>query len=253
MNRCLSEFALDDREIHGRASPALEAHVAACASCRARLTERAARVVEFEAELAAPTWTRISAQRGAQRRRLTGPGLFLAALGTAAASVAVFIGMGSGHRAASLGPTPKGNAPVEIVCRRGAQTFVIGPGEAVAPGDALRFLPLPIWSEARYIQVGSVDGTGSYVPFYPPADDGLSIALPTRGVPLEGSIRLDDAPGPERLLVVLSAIPLAARDVARAAVANAAGADRIDRIGGVKVVSAWIVLPKRGAGAVPAP
>ncbi|HEY4393236.1 MAG TPA: hypothetical protein VGP64_04205 [Polyangia bacterium] len=252
MNGCLSEFALDDREIHGRAAPTVEAHVAACPSCRARVAERAARVAEFETELAAPTWTRIAAQRSA-RRRLPPLGIVLAALGTAVASLLLFVGVVPGRRAASPGPTPKGSAPVEIVCRRGAQTFVIGPGEAVVPGDALRFLPLPIWSEARYIQVGSVDGTGAYAPFYPPADDGLSVALPARGVPLEGSIRLDDAPGPERLLVVLSAAPLATRDVARAAVAHVTAADRIDRIGGVKVVSSWIVLPKRGGGAVSAP
>jgi hypothetical protein len=253
MNGCLSEFALDDREIHGPAAPAVEAHVAACPSCRARLAERAACVAEFEQELAAPTWTRIAAQRGTRRRRLPGLGPFLAALGAAAASVLLFIEVGPGHRAVPLGSTPKGSALVEIVCRRGAQAFRIGPGDAVAPGDALRFLPLPIWSEARYIQVGSVDGTGAYAPFYPPADDGLSVALPARGAPLEGSIRLDGAPGPERLLVVLSAAPLAARDVARAAVAHAAGADRFDRIGGAKVVSSWIVLPKRAEEAVPAP
>jgi hypothetical protein len=252
MNGCPSEFALDDHEIHGRAAPAEGSHVAACPSCRARLAERAARMVEFEAELAAPTWTRIAAARGARRRRVA-PWLVLATLGAGAASVLLFVGVGLGDRVAPSGPTPKGSAPAEIVCRRGARTFVIGPGDAVAPGDALRFLPLPIWSEARYIQVGSVDGTGTYAPFYPPSDDGLSVALPAPGVPLEGSIRLDGSPGPERLLVLLSAAPLAVRDVARAALAHAAAADRIDRIGGAKVVSAWIVLPKCGGGPVSVP
>ena len=248
MTGCLSEFALDDRGIHGPAEPAAEAHIEACLSCRARLAERAARVAEFEAELAAPTWTRIAAQRTARPRRRLRPRLLLGALGAVAASVLVLVGGGPDHRAESPGPTPKGSAPVEIVCRRGAETFVIGPGATVAPGDALRFLPLPIWSEARYIQVGSVDGTGSYTPFYPPVEDGQSVALPAPGAPLAGSIRIDDAPGPERLLVVLSAVPLAVRDVARVALAHAAGADRIDTIGGAKMVSAWIVLPKRGGG-----
>jgi hypothetical protein len=214
------------------------------------LAARAARVAEFEAELAAPTWTRIAEIRSARPRRVP-PWLLLTALGAAAASFVLFVG--PGHRTAPTGPTPKGSALVEIVCRRGARTFVIGPGDAVAPGDALRFLPLPIWSEAHYIQVGSVDGTGNYAPFYPPADDGLSVALPAPGVPLEGSIRLDDAPGPERLLVVLSVAPLSARDVARTALAHAAAADPIDRIGAAKVATAWIVLPKQGRGAAPAP
>ena len=123
---------------------------------------------------------------------------------------------------------------------------MVGTGDEVVPGDALRFLPLPIWPEARFVQVGSVDGTGAYAPFYPPSEDGVSVALPARGTPLDGSIRLDSAPGPERLFVVLSATPLATREVGRAALAHAAGGERVDRIGGTPVVSAWIVLPKRG-------
>jgi hypothetical protein len=120
---------------------------------------------------------------------------------------------------------------------------VIGSGDEVAPGDRLRFRPLPLWPQARYIQVGSVDGTGGYSPFYP-AGDGVSVALPVRGEPLDGSIRLDDAPGPERLFVVLSATPLSTRDVRQVAEAHAVDGERVARIGGAEVATAWIVLPK---------
>jgi len=248
MNGCPSEFVLDDRLIHGRAAPEAEAHIGGCPSCQARIAERGVEAAEF-AGLAAPTWRRVVAEAAARRRRRRAvfPLAFLGVAGAAAGLVLV------ARTARDAAVTPKGSALAEIVCRRGAQTFRLGPGEAVAPGDALRFVPLPIWSEARYIQVGSVDGTGAYAPFYPPADGGLSVALPAPGLPLEGSIRLDDAPGPERLLVVLSTAPLAARDVARAALAHAATVDRIDQIGGAKVVSAWIVLPKRAAGGSSAP
>jgi hypothetical protein len=246
MTGCLSELALDDRQIHGRAAPAAEAHLEGCASCRARLAERAARVAEFEATLAAPTWTRIQAEVRARRRRAA-PRFVLAALGTFAAA-ALWLVVAPGRHGPDAGPTPKGRALAEIACRRGDQAFLLGPGDEVAPGDDLRFRPLPIDPDARYIQVGSVDGTGGYVPFYPPDDGGVSVALPARGQPLDGSIRLDGAPGPERLFIVLSPAPLATRDVARAARAHAATGARVDRIGGAAVVSAWIVLPKR-AGA----
>lgn len=249
MNGCLSEFALDDREIHGGGGPAAEAHIETCPSCRARLDERRACAAEFQATLAAPTWTRIQAEAAARGRRWS-RAFPLVLLGAAAASLLLLAA--PRRRPAASGPTPKGSAPVEVICRRGDMTFVVGSGDDVAPGDALRFRPLPIWPEARFVQVGSVDGTGAYAPFYPPSDDGVSVALPPRGAPLDGSIRLDRAPGPERLFVVLSETPLAARDVGRAALTHAAAGDRVDRIGGAAVVSAWIVLPKReGSPAAP--
>jgi hypothetical protein len=243
MNGCLSDFALDDREIHRRGEPSPDVHLERCPACRARLVERRARVTEFEATLAAPTWTRIQTEAGLLRRRWR-RAFPLALLGMATASLLLFVV--PRRPPAASGPTPKGSALAEIICRRGDRTFVVGSGDEVAPGDALRFLPLPVWPEARFVQVGSVDGTGAYAPFYPPGDDGMSVALPARGAPLDGSIRLDGAPGPERLFVVLSAMPLATRDVGRAARAHAAGGERVDRIGGTPVVSAWIVLPKRG-------
>lgn len=250
MNRCPSEFVLDDRRIHGRAAPATESHIGDCPACGARIAERGADARRFEA-LAAPTWTRIVAEAGARRRRRR-MALPVALAGIAAAAAAVVVVV---RPAADTRVTPKGSALVEIVCRRAGETFAIGPGDEVAPGDALRFRPLPAWSGARYIQIGSVDGTGAYAPFYPSSDDGVSVPLPPRGEPLAGSIRLDAAPGPERLFVVLSAEPIATRDVARTAVAHAAQQqvgrqdrieriDRIDRIEAVTVTTDWIVLPK---------
>lgn len=249
MSGCLSEFTLDDREVHGATDPAADAHLEACASCRARLAERRARAAEFESSWATPTWTRIAvagrARRPGWRRWFT----FAFPFASLAAVATVWWTVAPPRPPGAVGPTPKGRALAEIVCRRGDRTFVVGPGDEVAPGDALRFRPLPIWSEARYVQVGSVDGTGTYAPFYPPGDDGASVPLPAPGTALEGSIRLDDAPGPERLFVVLSTAPLPAREVARAALAHASRGEDVDRIGGARVLTTWIVLPKRGGQA----
>ncbi|HLK89749.1 MAG TPA: hypothetical protein VKZ18_07640 [Polyangia bacterium] len=251
MNGCPSEFALDQRQLQGGADPALALHLDACASCQARLAARRASVAEFEQTLAAPTWTRIEAERRARRRAPRFARLFSwAALGAAAASV-LYVAVPYRRSAVST-LTPKGSALAQVVCRRGGQTFVVGPGAEVAPGDALRFLPLPVWPQARYIQVGSVDGTGAYVPFYPAAA-AESVALPPRGAALEGSIQLDDAPGPERLFFVLSAVPLSTREVAQAALAHVGAGDRVQRIAGREVVTGWVVLPKRRGGAPASP
>ena len=252
MNSCLSELALDDHEIHGRFDAASQAHLRSCVACQARRSARDAAVAEFQSTWAAPIWTRISARRRtelASRRRLSLRALRLLTLGAAVASLFGLIVL----RQEQTGPdrligrdsTPKGKALAEIVCRRGDRTFALRSGDEVAAGDALRFRPLPSWPAARYIQVGSVDGTGAYAPFYPPSGEGISVVLPAPGSPLGGSIRLDAAPGPERLFIVLSATPLGVRDVRQAAEAHAASSERIDRIAGAPVSSSWTVLPKR--------
>jgi hypothetical protein len=241
MNGCLSEFALDDHAVHGRADPSVVAHLNSCQACRVRIDRRQAQASEFQATLAAPTWTRVRAEAATRRRARALPWAAVAA-GTAALLLFAVVPRRPPRES---DPTPKGSSLAEIVCRRGERTFVVGSGDEVAPGDRLRFRPLPNWPQARYIQVGSVDGTGRYSPFYP-AGGGVSVALPVRGEPLAGSIRLDDAPGPERLLVVLSETQLSTRDVRQVAEAHAADGERVARIGGAAVATAWIVLPKRG-------
>ena len=243
MNGCLSEFALDDHAVHDQADPTVVAHLNGCQACRVRVDARQALMSEFEETWAAPTWTRVRAEVATRRRSRTGalPWVVVAA-GTAVLLLFIIVPRRPPRES---GPTPKGSSLAEIVCRRGERTFVIGSGDKVAPGDRLRFRPLPLWPQARYIQVGSVDGSGGYSPFYP-AVAGVSVALPARGEPLDGSIRLDDAPGPERLFVVLSATPLSTRDVQQVAQAHAADGDRVARIGGADVATAWIVLSKRG-------
>jgi hypothetical protein len=242
---CPSHFALDDRELHAGGGRALGPHVEDCLRCRARLDERAAAQAGFDAQ-AAPLWTRIAA-RGQERARRTRWRRAFAALAALLLSVGA-AALWFGPRAAGPGARPyvgaKGGAPIEIICRRDGVAFPLAPDDGVTPGDELRFRPLPVWPEARFIQVGSVDGTGRYSPFYPSEPGGRSVALPAAGAALHGSIRLDDAPGPERLFVVLSGAPLSAAAVRQVAESSAAAGTTVDRIEGTLVRAAWIVLPK---------
>jgi hypothetical protein len=73
----------------------------------------------------------------------------------------------------------------------------------------------------------------------------LSVVLPPTGTPVPGGITIDDAPGPERLFVVLSPVALPATKVAAAARANADSLAAVSSIDGISVSSAWLVHPKQ--------
>jgi hypothetical protein len=250
-SECPSHFALDDREIHEGDDVEVARHVAGCPRCQQRLAQRAAERARFDGHAPA-IWTGIAAAAGERRsRRWRVVGLRLPALvlGLGAVALWVVVARRLDPRPDSSYLAPKGRAPVEIVCRRGGAVFLLAPGDQVAPGDELRFRPLPVWREGRFIQVGSVDGTGRYTPFYPAAPGAPSLPLPGDSAALEGSIRLDAAPGPERVFVVVSAAPLSETAVAEAAEAQATAGATVDRIQGAPVHSAWIVLPKRAEAA----
>ncbi|HXT99610.1 MAG TPA: hypothetical protein VN903_01370 [Polyangia bacterium] len=253
-SECPSQFALDDRALHGAGGPAgaqtIDSHVEGCARCQAALAARAADRASFD-ETAPVLWTRIAARRRARvrwRSAWLGVPALIAGLGAAVLMIAA---RGPGPAPSPLPYVgPKGRPPIAIACRRAGTVFGLAPGDEVAPGDELRFTPLPVRPDARFVHVGSVDGTGRYTPFYPLAG-AAGVVLPAPGQPLDGGIRLDAAPGPERLFVVLSAAALSVDAVRAVAEANAGARTTVDRIDGVSVTTAWIVLPKR-AGA-PAP
>lgn len=244
--QCPSHFALDDRELHGGGPPGVGDHVQGCRSCQARLAERSLDRTGYQ-DQAGALWTRIAAeaqQRRRRHRRWRPARLRLAALVVGIGAVALWAAVREPARQASY-VGPKGRAPLQIICRRGESVFALAPGADVAPGDQLRFRPLPVWPEARFIQIGSVDGTGRYTPFYPSTAGAPSVPLPADGVALDGSIRLDAAPGPERLFVVLSKERVSEATVARTAEAQVASSATVDQLDGVPVSTAWIVLPKR--------
>jgi hypothetical protein len=53
-----------------------------------------------------------------------------------------------------------------------------------------------------------VDGSGQLARFYPMDGQGCSVPLPAAGEAIDGSIVIDDAPGPERLVILISHQPL---------------------------------------------
>jgi hypothetical protein len=238
MQLCPSDFTLDDLDIHHRAVPSeLAEHFAHCPRCTERRARRSLRCDEFRREMAGQLWPAIERRRGRFWRWRLWLGVPTLAV---TAAVALFFVRPSprGYTAA------KGPPEVEVICRRNERTFTLTSDHPLAQGDELRFRPRGGPPSARYIVIGSVDGSGRYVPFYPPSTSGFSVPLPAPGEALPGGILIDDVPGPERLLIVLSAQPIPVTGLVPLAEAAAGRLGAIAAVAGQDVVSAWQVLIK---------
>lgn len=143
----------------------------------------------------------------------------------------------------------KGQLAVRVVARRGGRQFVVGQGAALSAGDALRFVVTT--GAPGHLVVLSIDGQGTLSPFYPEtpaARDPRPLRLESAGRhELPGSVVLDEAPGPELLVVVFSRRPFDRRSVERrlAELARAGTAPDAARVGVQGEV--WSLrAPKRG-------
>lgn len=160
----------------------------------------------------------------------------LGAMGTlAAASVAVVVAVGvmgtdSGEltdpgravtrtKGTVTGPqaTPIRDADVSIDVQvlSGAGTTPLTAGSTCRRDDQLRFRYDS--GDLRWLWLGSIDANGNVSAWYPEDGTGSLAIVPGRGVPLPGSVTLDDYVGPERLFAVFSREPLDGSAVKRAA------------------------------------
>lgn len=239
MNACPSTFALDDAEIHGGAlTDAVARHLADCDRCRARNAQRDRLAHRFDGALAAPLWSRVDGARHRSRRRwwwgLAAPAL------AGLAAIVLLARPGTSYRAT------KGDVTVEVAGRRAGAVFAVDGVTEVSPGDELQFTVRSARATTEpYVLVGSVDGTGRFSPFYPGSLEGGSVPLPSGGAPLAPPVVLDEAPGPERIVVVLSERPLDVRTLAPLVEARAAASDLNGALGAGETSVRWIVLGKR--------
>ena len=209
MDACPSSFAWDDHDIHGTPFPeAVARHVDGCPRCRVAAERREASRQVFAARVAWPLRQRLAT---APRRRWTLWPTSLIVAAAAAASLFAVIQL----RRPDAGPYigAKGDVAIELAGRRGGRVFPVDSDTIAEPGDELE-LTVRAAAGSPYVLVGSVDGTGWFSPFYPTTLDGHSLPVPAGGRPLEPPIVLDDAPGPERIVIVLSTAPVTVRDVA---------------------------------------
>lgn len=217
MDACPSSFAWDDHEIHGTPLPdAVARHVGACPRCRRAAERREASRQVFAARVAGPLRQRLAAAPA--RWTFWGARWRVPSIVGAAAVIGLFAVVrarrpDAGTDAGSY-VGAKGDVAIQVAGRRAGRVFLFDGETPAQPGDELE-LTVRGAAGSAYVLVGSVDGTGRFSPFYPATLDGRSLALPAGGRPLEPPVQLDDAPGPERIVIVLSSAPLLARDVAR--------------------------------------
>ena len=243
MNPCPSTFALDDAEIHGGpAAAAIVRHLEACERCQRRDARRDALGQRFSEALGPALSRRLDvARRERPRRRWRQYGLGASLLAGAAAVVVVAARRPEAYRAT------KGDLTVAIAARRGGAVFAVDPATEVGSGDELQFTVRDARAGAgRYVLVGSVDGTGKFSAFYPASVEGRSVPLPPAGAPLSPPVVLDDAPGPERIVVVVSDRPVEGRVLAPLVESGLSGAGLAAALGGGETTTRSIVLAKHG-------
>ena len=104
-------------------------------------------------------------------------------------------------------------------------------GQALAPGDRLRFEVLAPTN--GFVSVISLDAKGAVTPFVPVTGETAAVH-PGKRTLLDGAIRLDDAIGPERLMLVACPRPMAVTEVVaagRMALGQAQGRlDKLDKL-----------------------
>lgn len=230
---CASDLQLDQlftAELSPAADRALRAHLAGCSACadrHAQLEAERASFAEqaeaFESLLASP------AERGVARRAPAAPWLSRIAL-PAAAVLALGVGLTTLLRERSPEPKstaestrPKGSGVAfGFVVRRGERTFAGEPGQALQPGDVLRFTlssALP-----SYAGVWGVDALGRVSPYQTSAQLALVPAGQHQALP--EAAELDESLGAERLIAVICSRPVPASQVGAALEADP-GAPRL--------------------------
>jgi hypothetical protein len=227
----------------------LAAHVLHCVRCAEAQQTLQRTAARFRAEVSPRTLPRVLAAtatatggRAARLRRwwsTVGAGMRWAVLGAPVAAGLVLAvgtfgltGQRSTGRPATVDEEPavstKGRPALHLFVRRGERVFAPRSGEALAPGDAVRFVVEP--RGHRYLLVVSIDGAGK-VSVYHPFQGEVSAPLGADPrVELPGSIVLDRAPGPERIFALFSDAALSAAAVRESLERTAAGGhERIRR------------------------
>jgi hypothetical protein len=218
---CLSDLALDRLRLEqlddSRKREQARAHLGRCARCRDRMAG-------IEAAVAPPIDFRKTLPR---RNRWGWRALWLAPILAGATAVALLApthdrgqrSKGGGWQLGLVAQYPSG---------RVAPVFQ---GQALSPGDSIRFqVSAP---SDGFVSVISLDATGAVTPFVPATGNALAIHAGKR-VLLDGAVRLDDAIGPERLMLLACPRPIAVAEVVaagRAALVQAQGrADKVENL-----------------------
>jgi hypothetical protein len=233
--RCVSDLQLDQllaSDLGGPSENHVRHHLEECNRCRARLTS-------FQGVApVAPSAAALGRQRGSARRLVLGGIAAVAAL-AATAGLALFLaGRVSGTRHRDPGAAPPAGAAtggrvgldIQIRRRSGAIARLDPTGEAVRPGEELRFAVSA--SSPGYAVVLGLDVFPSVTLYVPAdaADPAIHIEAPGDKL-LLGAVVADETLGQERIFAVVCPTAVAPADVReRARVALAATHGRPEEV-----------------------
>jgi hypothetical protein len=230
---CLTDFTLDRwlaSELSEREESSARAHLSTCGRCEARHAALRRERERFAAE-AAPLVL------PPRRARAWHP--WLASGGAALAMAAFALLLLRPHGAAEGTRTKGGSTRLEVYVSHGGDVRRGGPGEAVAPGDALRFVVTSL--DLPYVAVVSLDGAKHASVYYPSRGEVAPIPL-ARSFALPESTVLDDTLGEERVFAMFCPRSFATEPLRRA---MEAAPDRAPALEGCQ--AEVLVLHKEGA------
>lgn len=199
----------------------LARHLACCPTCRGRLARMTGAMRSFEARrahsLALLRWRLAEEHPAPPIARLVLPAGALAAV---LALVVIHAGIARNvrratpiavTRVAEATPAPmyKGTLGLQVYARRAERQFRVRQGMRLTCGDELRFAATT--ANPGYLTIFSLDGNEKLTPFYPDSSPGsdpkpLRVSRAGRRL-LPGGITLDDAVGPEQIVVVFAPRP----------------------------------------------
>jgi hypothetical protein len=199
-----------------------EAHSQACERCATLAGDLERFRQEFAAgRLARPPRTAPAAPPRWPARRWA----VVAVLGPLAAAAGFALIARSPRKLAAPDQEPtvleKGGPSLGIVVRRGERIFPARSGAPVRPRDQIRFVLRGV--KQRYLLIASVDGSGRANVYVPYSGKESAPVTPADRLEIEGSIVLDEQPGPERIFALLSRTPLTAETVRKSLTAIGAG------------------------------
>jgi hypothetical protein len=197
LSGCISDLTFDAwraGEIEGPQAQRLDQHVLVCASCRSR---RQALLADAEAFELRPDreqpLLRVRSQLAQRKRRK-----LLTAL--SAAAVAALGLLTLRPQPPEYDGRPKGGSTLDFYVHRAEQTFRWQPGQAVQPGDQLRFT----WHAQRplYLTILSLDAHGKVSVYFPRPEQAPQRLAAAEDVDLPLAVQLDDSLGTEHVYAV---------------------------------------------------
>lgn len=195
LSGCISDLAFDAwraGEIAGAEAHRLDEHLRECASCRSRRQALAAEAEMFEqrTDRERPL-LRVRAELSQRKRRKQLGSLSAAAI--AALSLLLLQTRSPETHDGRL----KGGSELGFYVRRAEKTFRWQPGNAVRPGDQLRFT----WHAQRpvYLAILSLDARGSASLYFPRPNEAQQRIAGGEEVDLPLAVQLDDSTGMEQV------------------------------------------------------